>query len=61
MQCLKCKYPDSRVVKSLHDDMKNLIQRRRECLRCGARFSTQEKLREDRKPNDDRYLREKNK
>lgn len=54
MQCIKCKYPDSRVVSTDHNDRKNLIQRRRECLRCGSRFTTHEKMR-DGKPNDDRY------
>lgn len=55
MQCISCKYPDSRVVKSAHDDFKNLVQRRRECLRCGARFTTHEKMRDDKKTLDDRY------
>jgi len=51
MQCFKCKYPESRVVKSRIDDLKNIIQRRRECLRCGNRFTTQEQM----KPIDDRF------
>ena len=55
MQCTKCKYPESHVVRTEHDDLKNLLQRRRECLRCGARFTTHEKMREDKKPIDDRY------
>jgi transcriptional repressor NrdR len=46
MQCTKCKYPDSRVVSTDHYDLKHLIQRRRECLRCGTRFTTHEKMRE---------------
>jgi transcriptional repressor NrdR len=50
MQCVACKYPDSRVVKSLDHEQKNLVERRRECLRCGARFTTHEKMREPKKP-----------
>lgn len=46
MQCKNCGYPGSSVVKTTHNDFKNLIERRRECLRCGLRFTTHEKLRE---------------
>ena len=46
MQCPGCKYPDSHVVYTTHDDFKNMIGRRRECLRCGLRFTTHEKLRD---------------
>lgn len=55
MQCLGCNYSESRVVKSIRDDMNNIVQRRRECLRCGKRFTTHEKMREDKKLVDDRY------
>lgn len=51
MQCPKCKYSDSHVVKTTLDDRKNLIQRRRECLRCGNRFTTHEKMRDEVKGN----------
>jgi transcriptional repressor NrdR len=44
MQCTHCQYPDSRVVYTKHDDFKNLIERRRECLRCAMRFTTHEGL-----------------
>lgn len=47
MHCRHCNYPDTSVVKTTKHDFKNLIERRRECLRCGLRFSTHEKLRED--------------
>lgn len=58
MQCVKCKYPDSRVVKSLHDESHTYIKRRRECLRCGNRFTTEENLRQPMKPlTDDRFPR----
>lgn len=56
MQCKDCKYPDSHVVYTRHDDFKNQIERRRECLRCGSRFTTHEKMR-DEKTNDERYPR----
>jgi len=46
MQCKSCKYPDSHVVYTKHDDLNQKIERRRECLRCSARFTTHEKLRE---------------
>lgn len=45
MDCLHCKYPDTRVYKTIKDDC--LTTRRRECMRCGARFITHEKLRDD--------------
>lgn len=54
MQCKHCKYPDSHVVYTEHYDLRNLIERRRECLRCGARFTTHEKLREP-KPEKEKY------
>lgn len=54
MDCVSCKYPDSKVVESRHEDG-NFIRRRRECLRCGGRFTTQERIKETTKPNDDRF------
>lgn len=44
MQCTHCQYPDSKVVYTLHDDWNTVTKRRRECLRCGARFTTNEKI-----------------
>lgn len=46
MQCKGCKYPDSHVVYTRHDDFRNRIERRRECLKCGLRFTTHEKPRD---------------
>ena len=46
MQCRSCNYPDSRVVETKHDDRKNQIYRRRECIRCGNRFTTHEHMRD---------------
>lgn len=57
MQCTGCKYPDSHVVRTEYDDSRNVITRRRECLRCGLRFTTREQLKEPRRPNDDRFPR----
>ena len=48
MKCTACKYPETQVVETRQDD-KDMIRRRRECMRCGARFTTQESLREPRK------------
>ncbi len=47
MDCVKCKYPDSQVIRTEHVDRPpNTILRRRECLRCGQRWSTQEKIKD---------------
>jgi len=42
MHCTRCKKGDTRVVDSR--DGENSIRRRRECLRCGFRFTTYERL-----------------
>jgi len=55
MQCSGCEYPHSTVVWVRHNENNGTTMRRRECLRCGARFTTHEKLKEPRKPNDDRF------
>jgi transcriptional regulator NrdR family protein len=44
MQCTHCKYPDSRVVYTHRDDKDHII-RRRECMKCGMRYTTKEDLR----------------
>lgn len=49
MQCKSCNYPDSRVVDTTRDDRINQIYRRRECIKCGHRYTTQEHLRENYK------------
>lgn len=56
MQCKGCKYPDSHVVQSYKDDIRDMVIRRRECLRCGARFTTHEKQKEP-KQNDSIFPR----
>lgn len=57
MQCSHCEYPDSHVVYTKHDDVRNVIQRRRECLRCGARFTTHEQVRPPKQLQDDRFVK----
>ncbi len=42
MQCPKCKFNDSKVLESR--DANNSVRRRRECLRCGARYTTYERI-----------------
>jgi transcriptional regulator NrdR family protein len=54
MQCKGCKYPNSHVVRVQYDDDRNVITRRRECLRCGLRFTTLERLKQPR-TLDDRF------
>ncbi len=49
MQCRACNYPDSRVIHTDKDERINQIYRRRECIKCGARFTTQEHLRDNYK------------
>lgn len=42
MRCSFCGYLDSKVVDSRQSEDGNKIRRRRECLSCGARFTTYE-------------------
>lgn len=50
MLCKSCNYPDSRVVETTKDDRTNQIVRRRECIKCGVRYTTQENVRESYRP-----------
>ena len=52
MQCKSCGYPDSHVVDTKRDERLNQIIRRRECIKCGIRFNTQENFREDKKTSE---------
>lgn len=52
MQCRSCGYPDSRVVETTKNDRDNQIYRRRECIKCGVRYTTQEHLRDNYKRSD---------
>lgn len=44
MRCQFCNNLDSRVIDSRPTEEGNSIRRRRECLRCGRRFTTYEKI-----------------
>ncbi len=44
MRCQYCGYLDSRVIDSRPTEEGSAIRRRRECLRCGRRFTTYEKI-----------------
>ena len=44
MICPFCDHPDHRVVESRVPDTKDAIRRRRECLGCGRRFTTFERI-----------------
>lgn len=46
MICPFCEHPDHRVVESRVPDSKDAIRRRRECLGCGRRFTTYERVEE---------------
>lgn len=47
MQCKSCNYPHSRVVSTDKDERLNQIVRRRECTKCGARYTTHEHFRDE--------------
>jgi transcriptional repressor NrdR len=51
MQCKTCSYPESRVVETTKDENLNQVYRRRECIKCGTRFTTQEHFRDNYKRN----------
>ena len=46
MLCPFCEHPDHRVVESRVPDSKDAIRRRRECLNCGRRFTSYERVEE---------------
>ncbi len=48
MQCQNCSYPNTSVVWSRPDERTNLTNRRRECGKCGARFTTVENIKPPR-------------
>jgi transcriptional repressor NrdR len=43
MRCVSCGYPESKVIDSRPSEDGLSIRRRRECLECGARFTTYER------------------
>lgn len=44
MKCPYCNYEESKVVDSRSSEDKAAIRRRRECLNCGKRYTTYEKI-----------------
>lgn len=46
MKCPYCEYEDSKVIDSRHTEDGRAIRRRRECEKCGRRFTTYEKVEE---------------
>ena len=44
MKCHECTYLDSRVIESRDLDEGSTIRRRRQCLSCGTRFTTYERM-----------------
>ena len=46
MKCPYCDHPDTRVIDSRPTEEGHAIRRRRECDRCGKRFTTYEKVEE---------------
>ena len=44
MHCMKCGHEESKVTDSRSIEEGNSIRRRRECLKCGYRFTTYEKI-----------------
>lgn len=44
MRCPYCGFVESKVIDSRPTEENNSIRRRRECLKCGKRFTTYEKL-----------------
>lgn len=44
MKCMYCEHPESKVIDSRPTDEGTVIRRRRECLNCGRRFTTYEKI-----------------
>ncbi|MDR0350157.1 MAG: transcriptional regulator NrdR [Coriobacteriales bacterium] len=43
MRCVSCGYPESKVIDSRPSEDGVSVRRRRECLECGARFTTYER------------------
>ena len=44
MRCPFCEAVDSRVVESRANDDQSMVRRRRECIECGRRFTTYERV-----------------
>ncbi|HEY8361500.1 MAG TPA: transcriptional regulator NrdR [Tissierellaceae bacterium] len=46
MRCPYCSFPESKVIDSRPTEEGQAIRRRRECIKCGKRFTTYEKIEE---------------
>jgi len=46
MNCPACGYAESKVIDSRISESQDAIRRRRECLQCGSRFTTYERIEE---------------
>jgi len=44
MNCKSCGYGNSRVVETTQNERTNHVMRRRECIKCGMRYTTQEHI-----------------
>ncbi|MBD2098200.1 transcriptional regulator NrdR [Trichocoleus sp. FACHB-591] len=44
MRCPFCQHPDNRVLESRSAEASQSVRRRRECLKCGRRFTTYERI-----------------
>jgi transcriptional regulator NrdR family protein len=44
MDCPTCKYQDTRVIESRPNNQGDHVRRRRECMRCGHRMTTEETI-----------------
>lgn len=55
MQCKNCNYPVTHVVRTRNDTRRLVTSRRRECVKCGNRFTTKEM--QHHSTNDDRFPR----
>jgi transcriptional repressor NrdR len=44
MRCPFCQFPDNRVLESRSAEAGQSVRRRRECLKCGRRFTTYERI-----------------
>lgn len=47
MDCPSCSYPETRVIESRPEE--NKIRRRRQCMKCGFRVTTEELIKVPRK------------
>lgn len=57
MECIYCHYPKSYVVTIDHDEKNKQSIRRRECAKCGMRFTTTEHLKVKSIKNDPNYAK----